>query len=149
MRRVEADALVGASRDETWELYDDIAGWPRWAPSVREIRYVSGPTRAGTIYRERTSLFGFPSSAQWEVVEHRPPRVQVRTTQDAWMDRRLSLAFEGRGSGTLVHHVLELRSRLWGPLGLLHELIAAALAAPELRAIALGAKRAFEGRPIR
>ena len=37
MRRAEADGLVGASRDEVWELYDDIAGTPRWVPSVREV----------------------------------------------------------------------------------------------------------------
>ena len=62
MRRVEAAALVGASRDEVWELYDDIAGMPRWVPSVREIRYVSGPARVGTVYRERTRIAGIPGT---------------------------------------------------------------------------------------
>lgn len=149
MRRAEAEALVGASFNEVWDLYDDIAGTPRWVPSVREILYVSGPTRAGTVYRERTSLLGVPATAQWEVVEHRRPRVQVRAARDAWMERMLTLTFEGRGSGTRVQHVVELRSRLWGPVGWLHEQIAGAIATSDLRATAAGAKRVFEGRPIR
>jgi hypothetical protein len=149
MRRVESEALVGASCNEVWDLYDDIAGAPRWIPSVREILYVSGPTRVGTVYRERTALLGVPATAQWEVVEHRRPRVQIRASADRWMTRMLTLTFEGRGSGTRVHHALELRSRLWGPVGWLHEQIAGAIAASDLRATAAGAKRAFEGRPIR
>jgi hypothetical protein len=57
MRHVEAEALVGASRDEVWRLYDDITGMPRWVPFVREIDYVSGPAHVGTVYRvDRTSV---------------------------------------------------------------------------------------------
>jgi hypothetical protein len=149
MRRVEAEALVGASRDEVWDLYDDIAGEPRWMPSVRAVLYVSGPARVGTVYRERTTVFGFPATAQWEVVEHRRPRLQVRETSDAWLQRRLTLTFEGRGTGTRVHQALELRSRLWGPLGWLHEQLAAGVAGAELHGMAAGAKRAFEGDPPR
>jgi Polyketide cyclase / dehydrase and lipid transport len=149
MRRIEAEALVGASRDEVWDLYDDIAGEPRWMPGVRSVLYVSGPARVGTVYREQTRVFGFPATAQWEVVEHRRPTLQVRETADAWMRRTLTLTFEGRGTGTRVHHELVLRSRLWGPLGWLHEQLAAAVSGAELHAIAAGAKRAFEGDPPR
>ena len=49
MRRMDAATLVGASRDEVWQLFDDIAGAPRWMPTVREILYVSGPARVGTV----------------------------------------------------------------------------------------------------
>jgi hypothetical protein len=149
MRRVEADALVGASHDEVWDLYDDIAGEPRWMPGVRAVLYVSGPARVGAVYRERTSVYGFPATAQWEIVEHRRPRTQVRESSDSWMQRTLTLTFEGRGTGTRVHHALELRSRLWGPIGWLHEQLAAAVASAELHATAAGAKRAFEGEPPR
>jgi hypothetical protein len=149
MRRVEAEALVGASRDEVWDLYDDIAGAPRWIPAVREILYISGPARVGTVYRERTSLLGIPSTAQWEVVEHRRPRMQVRASEDAWIARMLTLSFEGRGSGTRVSHMVEIRSKLWGPIGWLHEQLAAVIAGADVRATAAAAKRAFEGRPIR
>jgi hypothetical protein len=149
MRTVEAEALVGASRDEVWELYDDIAGEPRWMAGVRAVLYVSGPARVGTVYRERTSIFGFPATAQWEVVEHRRPRHQVRVAAGAWMRRTLTLTFEARGTGTRVHHALELRSRLWGPVGWMHEQLAAAVTAADLRATTAGAKRAFEGDPPR
>ena len=62
MRRVEAEALVGARREEVWQLYDDIPGTPRWVPFVEDILYVSGPARAGTVYRERTRLGGLPAT---------------------------------------------------------------------------------------
>ena len=70
---------MGASRDEVWQLYDDIAGTPRWVPGVREIVYVSGPARIGTVYRERTRL----STAQWEIVEYRRPTRQVHQARRA------------------------------------------------------------------
>jgi hypothetical protein len=145
MRRVEADALVGASRDEVWRLYDDIAGTPRWVPSVREILYVSGPARVGTVYRERNRV----TTTQWEIVEHRRPTRQVHLADEGRLERARVLTFEARGSGTWVHQALELRSRLWGPIGWLHELVAAIPAGADVQAAVGGAKRAFEGDPRR
>jgi uncharacterized membrane protein len=145
MRRVEADALVGASRDEVWQLYDDIAGMPRWVPSVREVLYVSGPSRVGTVYRERNRL----STTQWEIVEHRRPTRQVHLAAEGALERARILTFEARGSGTWVHQALELRSSLWGPVGWLHELTAAMLAGAWVQATVASAKRSFEGDPRR
>jgi len=149
MRTVEAEGLVGASRDEVWELYDDIAGSPRWVPSVREIVYVSGPARTGTVYRERTRMLGVPAAAQWEIVEHRRPVLQVRVATDRWMERTRRISFEARGTGTLVHESMQLRSRLPGPVGWFHELFAAFPAGWETGSAVGGAKRAFEGDPPR
>ena len=147
MRRVEAEALVGASRDEVWRLYDDIAGMPRWVPFVREIVYVSGPSRVGTVYRERGRLAGVPSTQQWEIVEYRRQTLQVHEAHTRGLEVRLVLRFEARGSGTLVHQVAELRSNLWGPFGWLHEAAAAVPVGLGVRGAAAGAKRAFEGDP--
>jgi hypothetical protein len=149
MHRVTADALVGASRDEVWDLYDDIAGTPRWVPFVREIQYVSGPTRVGTVYRERTRTAGVPSTAQWEVVEHRPPERQRHLSRSGALERTRVIAFEARGSGTWVHQAVGLRSTLWGPLGWLHERVAGIPAGWELRSWTSAAKRRFEGSPRR
>jgi len=149
MRRVEAEALVGASRDEVWSLYDDIQGMPRWVPFVREIVYVSGPSRVGTVYRERGSLGGLPSTQQWEIVEYRRQTLQVHEALVLGLDIRLALRFEARGSGTLVHQAAELRSGLWGPIGWLHEALVAIPVASSVRSAAAGAKRAFEGDPPR
>lgn len=149
MRRVEADALVGASRDEVWELYDDIPGTPRWVPSVREILYVSGPARAGTVYRERTRTLGISSTAQWEILEHRRPTRQVHVSQAGGLEQRRVITFEARGSGTWVHQAAELRSSLWGPLAWLHEQAAAIPAGSSVRSVVAAAKRAFEGYPRR
>ena len=142
---MEADALVGASRDEVWQLYDDIAGTPRWVPSVREILYVSGPARVGTIYRERNRL----STTQWEIVEHRRPTRQVHLAAEGRLERVRILTFEARGSGTWVHQALELRSRLWGPIGWAHELAGALSTASWVQATVTAAKRTFEGDPRR
>lgn len=149
MRRVEAEALVGASRDEVWALYDDIPGTPRWLPFVREVVYVSGPARVGTVYRERTRLGLVSDLGQWEIVEHRRPRRQVHVSYGSVMETRLIITFEARGTGTWVHQAAELRSRLWGPLGWLHELAASVSAARGMREAVAGAKWAFEGDPPR
>jgi hypothetical protein len=147
MRRVEAEALVGASRDEVWQLYDDIRGTPRWVPFVSEILYVSGPTRVGTVYRERTRLGGLPTIEQWEIVEHRRPTRQVHVSVALGMESRLIIRFEGRGTGTWVHQAAELRSRFWGPFGWAHEALVSIPAGWGVRAAVNGAKRAFEGDP--
>jgi hypothetical protein len=144
MRRVEAEALVGARRDEVWQLYDDIEGTPRWVPFVDRILYVSGPARVGTVYRERTRLAGLPSTEQWEIVEHRRPSRQVHVSYGFNMESSLIITFEARGTGTWVHQAAELRSGLWGPVGWLHELLMSFPAGWGVRAAVTGAKRAFE-----
>jgi hypothetical protein len=149
MRIVEAEALVGASRDEVWRLYDDIAGMPRWVPFVREIVYVSGPSRVGTVYRERGRFAGLPSTEQWEIVEYRRQTLQVHATRNRALEVRIVVRFEARGTGTLVHQAAELQSRLWGPIGWLHEILVAVPAGWSVRGAVAGAKRAFEGDPPR
>jgi hypothetical protein len=143
MRRVEAEALVGASRDEVWRLYDDIAGTPRWVPGVREIVYVSGPSRLGTVYRKRTRV----ATAQWEIVDYRRPTRQMHESLEGTLRRARKLTFEARGSGTWVHEAVELRSSLWGPFGWIHELLAALPAGLDVQGTVSAAKRSFEGDP--
>jgi len=149
MRHVEAEALVGASRDEVWRLYDDITGLPRWVPFVREIVYASGPSHVGTVYRVRGRLTGLPGAEQWEIVEYRRPSIQVHVTDARSLEVTLVIRFEGRGTGTWVHHSAELRSGLWGPFGWLHEVVLAIPVARNVEAVAAGAKRSFEGDPPR
>lgn len=146
MRRVEAEALVGASPAEVWALYDDIAGTPRWVPFVDEVLYVSGPARVGTVYRERTRLGPFRSVGQWEIVEHNRRRwTQVHVSHDMGLESRLTITLERRGTGTRVHQASELRSRLPIPLSWLHEAVAGMAAGIGVRGAVAGAKRAFEG----
>ena len=149
MRHVEAEALVGASRDEVWRLYDDVAGMPRWVPFLREIVYVSGPSRVGTVYRGRGRLTGLPGAEQWEIVEYRRPSIQVHVARGRGLEVTLVIRLEGRGTGTWVHLGAELRSGLWGPLGWLHEAVLAVPVSSNVRAAAAGAKRSFEGDPPR
>jgi uncharacterized protein YndB with AHSA1/START domain len=149
MRHVEAEALVGASRDEVWKLYDDLAGLPRWLPSVVEVVYVSGPARVGAVYRARRRLAGIGAVEQWEIVHHRYPVRQVRVSQESALRRTLTITFEARGTGTWVHHSMELRSGLWGPLAWAHEALVSIPEGTAMRAAVGAAKRVFEGEPPR
>jgi len=148
MRRVEAEALVGASRDEVWQLLDDLEGMPRWLPGVRAVS-ASGPAHVGTLYQERTELLGVPRTSHWEIQQHRPPTRQVRVAKDGSLERALVLSLDARGSGTRVRAEVELRSSLAGPLGLAHEMLATFTAGVSARRFVGAVKRSFEGRPRR
>jgi carbon monoxide dehydrogenase subunit G len=148
MRRVDAEALVGASRDEVWQLLEDLEGMPRWLPSVRAVS-ASGPAHVGTLYQERTQILGMPRTRQWEITEHRPPTREVRVASDGSLERALVLSLDARGSGTRLRAEMELRSSLAGPLGLAHEMLATFTAGASARAFVGAVKRAFEGRPRR
>jgi hypothetical protein len=145
MRRVEASALIASPADRAFALYDDIPHTPDWVPFVAEILSVSpGRTGVGTIYREKTRLAGIPSVEEWQIVEHRPPRHQVHVSDDLGMESRLTMTFVTRGSGTLLTQSVDLRSRLPGPLGWIHELLVAAVARQSMSSAIGGAKRMLE-----
>lgn len=147
MRRIEAEALVGASRDEVWKLYDDIAGLPRWLPTVDRVVYVSGPAGVEAVYRVRTRVAGIGVTEQWEIVAHRHPVRQVHVSAGTLLRRTRTITFEARGTGTWVHESVELRSSLWGPLGWVHEALATIPAGSIMRTTVASAKRVFEGEP--
>jgi carbon monoxide dehydrogenase subunit G len=148
MRRVEAEALVGASRDEVWQLLDDLEGMPRWLPGVRAVS-ASGPAHRGTLYLERSELLGVPRTHRWEISEHRPPVRLARIQRQGRLERTMILALDARGSGTRIHAAVELRSSLVMPLGLVHEMLATFIAGAAARRFVGAVKRAFEGRPRR
>jgi carbon monoxide dehydrogenase subunit G len=144
MRRVEAEALVGASRDEVWQLLDDLEGMPRWLPHVRAVS-ASGPAHRGTLYRERIVQLGMPRTRDWEIVEYRPPLRQVRVARDGSLERALVLVLDARGSGTRLRAEVELRSSLAAPLGILHEMLWTFGVGGFARGFVGAVKRAFEG----
>jgi uncharacterized protein YndB with AHSA1/START domain len=147
MRRIVAEVLIGASKDEVWALLDDLAGMPRWLARVRAVTSISGPAHVGTMYRERTSILGIPSARDWEITEHRKPTRQVRVAEDGGLRRKMTLVLEPRGTGTLLHATLELQTIMPGPAGALLEMAAALTAAWGIRTFAESAKRAFEDSP--
>ena len=150
MRRVEAEALVGASRDEVWQLYDDIEGTPLWVPFVSEILYVSGPARVGTIYRERTRLGGHPDRRAVGDRRAPPPDApgprlgRVRDGERARSSRSTGAA-RAPGSTRRPSSGPGCGARSAG----LHEALVAIPAGWGVRAAVNGAKRAFEGDPPR
>ncbi len=144
MRRVEAEALVGAPRDEVWRLLDDLEGMPRWLPRVRAVS-ASGPIRVGALYRERSAALGVPRTREWEVVDYRPPVRQTRRTRDGTLERTVVLTLDARGSGTRLRAEVELRSTLAAPLGTVHEVLSMLGACLGARGFARAVKGAFEG----
>jgi len=148
MRRVEAEALVGASRDEVWLLLDDLEGMPRWLSGVRAVS-ASGPAHVGTLYQVRTEVAGIPRTRDWEIEEHRPQTRQVRVSKGGSLERALVLTLDSRGSGTRLRAEVELNSSLPGPLGLIHEMVGTFSAGSFARDFVGAVKRAFEGRPRR
>jgi uncharacterized protein YndB with AHSA1/START domain len=144
MRRIVAETLIGASKDEVWALLDDLAGMPRWLARVRAVTSISGPAHVGTMYRERTSILGIPSARDWEITEHRKPTRQVRVAEEGGLRRRMTLVLEPRGTGTLLHATMELESRMPGLAGALTEAAAWLPAAWGIRSFAESVKRAFE-----
>jgi carbon monoxide dehydrogenase subunit G len=146
MRHVEAEALVGASRDEVWELLDDLEDMPRWLPRVRAVS-PSGPAHVGTLYQVRTVTLGVARTDDWEIVEHRPPHRQVRVASGSALQRALALTLDARGSGTRLRAEIELRSALVFPLSLLHEMLATFPEGNWARGLVGSVKRAFEGSP--
>lgn len=146
MRSVEAEALVGASQDEVWQLLDDLEGVPRWLPGVEAVS-ASGPAHVGTLYRERRVLLGFARTRDWEIEQYRPMRRQVRVAREGSLEQALVLTLDPRGSGTRLRAELELRSSLPLPVGLLHEMLATFPAGASARRLVEAVKRVFEGRP--
>jgi carbon monoxide dehydrogenase subunit G len=149
MRRVEASALVGATRQDVWKLLEDIPGMPRWVPYCESIDCAGGPSRVGTLYRERTRLIGVRGTTEWEIIERRVPRHQVRRTVGGDVERRVTTTLEQRGTGTLLTQAMEIRSSQPWPQRWLQELAAVMIARLAVRSAVAGAKRAFEGQPGR
>jgi uncharacterized protein YndB with AHSA1/START domain len=144
MRRIVAETLIGASKDEVWALLDDLAGMPRWLARVRAVTSISGPAHVGTMYRERTTILGIPSARDWEITEHRKPTRQVRVAEDGGLRRQMTLVLEPRGTGTLLHATMELQTIMPGPAGALLEMAASLTAAWGIRTFTESVKRAFE-----
>ena len=147
MRRIVAETLIGASKDEVWALLDDLAGMPRWLARVHAVTSISGPAHAGTVYRERTSFMGLHSARDWEILEHRRPTRQVRVAEEGGLRRQMTLVLEPRGTGTLLHATMELHSSMPGLAGAIQEAAALLPATWGLRSFAGSVKGAFEDAP--
>jgi uncharacterized protein YndB with AHSA1/START domain len=145
MRRAEARALVRAPAQRIWDLYADLEGTPRWVPFVTEIVSSSGPLKVGMVYRERTHLGGVSGVQEWRVVELDPPRRRVETSSALGMASRLVIEMEPRDGETLLRQASEIRSRLPGPVGWVHERVVARIAARAMAQAIEGAKKELEG----
>jgi hypothetical protein len=144
MKQVAASAIVATTPQAAWELYADVEGSVDWVPFAEEILYISGPAGLGQVYRERTRLGGVSGVSEWRIVEWDPPRRQVQLSTDMNMESRLIIEVEPAGEGTLVRQSVELRSRLPGPLGWLHERVFGVVAGRGIRQAVAAAKRRLE-----
>jgi hypothetical protein len=146
MKRVEVEIEIAVSPEQVWALYADVPGSAEWVPFVEQVLYVSGPAGLGQVYRERTRLGRISSISEWRVIEWQPPRRQVQLSTDMRMDSRLIIEVEPAAVGTKLRQHTELRSRLPGALGWLHELVFSRVALRGIRQAVLAAKRTLESR---
>jgi hypothetical protein len=144
MKQVAASAIVATTPQAAWELYADVEGSVDWVPFAEEILYISGPAGLGQVYRERTRLGGVSGVSEWRIVEWDPPRRQVQLSTDMNMESRLIIEVEPAGEGTRIRQSVELRSRLPGPLGWLHERVFGIVAVRGIRQAVAAAKRRLE-----
>lgn len=144
MKRVGVTTTVRAEPMRVWDLYADVEGSVEWVPFMEQVVYISGPAGLGQVYRERTSLGGVSGISEWRVVEWDPPRRQVQLSRDFGMESRLVIELEPYGDGTRLRQSAEISSRLPGPLGWLHERLAATVAGRGIRAAVTAARRRLE-----
>lgn len=139
--RYVRDETVDASAERVWQLLIDVAGWPRWTESMREIaRLDDGPLVVGSRSRV-TQPTGRPTV--WTVTELEPMR------NFTWVARRpglqLAAAHRIEEAGDRVQTTLEFAAT--GPLAGLGWLLAGSRVRRYVDMESAGLKRAAETAP--
>lgn len=136
--RYVREETVHAPAERVWELLVDVAGWPNWTQSMREItRLDDGPLAVGSRARV-TQPKGRPTV--WTVTELEPLR------NFTWVVRQPGLSFEAlhwiQDAGDHVRTRLEFAAH--GPLGWLASLLGGSRIRSYVDMESAGLKRAAE-----
>ncbi|MGH3958674.1 SRPBCC family protein [Mycobacterium sp.] len=132
------EETVHAPADRVWQLLVDVAGWPRWTESMREItRLDDGPLAVGSRSRV-TQPTGRPMV--WTVTELEPMR------NFTWVAGQPGLRLEAvhriEDAGDHVRTTLEFAAT--GPLGWLASVLAGSRVRSYVDMESAGLKRAAE-----
>jgi uncharacterized protein YndB with AHSA1/START domain len=106
--------------DEVFAFVTDPAGYPRWQPSLVEVRpHSRGPLRLGSEATEVRRFLGREVETTWTCVEHEPVRRSAIESDDGPVPFRGTFVLEPSAGGTRFTWTVETRgaaARLGGPL---------------------------------
>jgi carbon monoxide dehydrogenase subunit G len=105
---------------EVFAFVTDPANYPRWQPSLVEVRpHSRGPLRVGSEATELRRFLGREVETTWTCVEHEPVSRSAIETDDGPVPFRGTFKLEPFGGGTRLTWSVETwgaASRLGGPL---------------------------------
>jgi carbon monoxide dehydrogenase subunit G len=111
---------IARAPEEVFAFVTDTANYPRWQPSLVELRsHGRGPLRVGSEATEVRRFLGREVETTWTCVEHQPTTRAVIESHDGPVPFRGTFRLEPHGSGTRFTWSVETRgaaSRLGGPL---------------------------------
>jgi carbon monoxide dehydrogenase subunit G len=111
---------IGAPRDEVFAFVTDPANYPRWQPSLVEVRpHAPGPLSVGSEATEVRRFLGREVETTWTCVEHEPNRRSAIVCDEGPVPFTGTFVLEPLGRRTRFTWTVETRgaaSRLGGPL---------------------------------
>jgi carbon monoxide dehydrogenase subunit G len=111
---------IGRPPEEVFAFVTEPANYPRWQPSLLEVRpHSHGPLRVGSEATEVRRFLGRELETTWTCVEHEPSRRSAIESDDGPVPFRGTFLLEPAGGGTRFTWTVETRgaaSRLGGPL---------------------------------
>ena len=120
MATYEHTVEIARPRDEVFAFVTDPANYPRWQPSLLEVRPQSrGPLRVGSEATEVRRFMGREVETTWTCVEHEPHSRSTIECADGPVPFRGTFVLEALGSRTRFTWIVETRgaaARLGGPL---------------------------------
>jgi carbon monoxide dehydrogenase subunit G len=116
----EHSVEIARPPDEVFSFVTDTANYPRWQPSLVEIRPVTrGPLRLGSEAVEVRRFLGREVETSWRCVEHEPSARTAIEAEDGPVPFRGTFVLESHGEGTRFTWTVETRgaaARMGGPL---------------------------------
>jgi carbon monoxide dehydrogenase subunit G len=106
--------------EEVFAFVTDPAAYPRWQPSLVEVRpHSRGPLRVGSEATEVRRFLGREMETTWTCVEHEPGRRSAIESDEGPVPFKGTFLLEPSGAGTRFTWTVETRgaaARLGGPL---------------------------------
>jgi carbon monoxide dehydrogenase subunit G len=116
----EHSVEIARPPEDVFSFVTDTANYPRWQPSLVEIRPVTrGPLRVGSEATEVRRFLGREVETTWRCVEHEPSSRSAIESDDGPVPFRGTFLLEPHGAGTRFTWTVETRgaaARVGGPL---------------------------------
>jgi carbon monoxide dehydrogenase subunit G len=111
---------IARPRDEVFAFVTDPRNYPRWQPSLVEIRpHSAGTLRVGSEATEVRTFLGREVETTWTCVEHEPHERSAIQTDEGPVPFKGTFVLEALGARTRFTWIVETRgpaARLGGPL---------------------------------